>query len=172
MSSSFLTAGLFKIDYHTVMKPDEEIDDIIEYICNYLNKIKNQEHGGLKDFAEKSKLKQKNLSDFSNKYGRGSNPHFRTVYKALRTILNRTPIILEHVDINDIIILQIKRIRASDYVKTLDLFLEVFSNWEYASPAELAKVEGYLEMIRDRIIEVKDRPPAAPGALLSNSPET
>lgn len=64
---------------------------------------------------------------------------------------------------------KIKRIQASEYARIIELFLEVFSNWEYASPAELAKVEGYLEMIRDRIIEVKDQPPAAPGGLLSNS---
>lgn len=66
---------------------------------------------------------------------------------------------------------RIKRIQAGDYARTLELFAEVFSNWEHASPTELAKVEAYLEMIRDRIIESKDRQEAEPGGKLSNSGE-
>jgi len=64
---------------------------------------------------------------------------------------------------------KIKRVQASEYARIIELFLEVFSNWEFASPTELAKVEGYLEMIRDRIIEIKNRPLAESGGLLSNS---
>lgn len=64
---------------------------------------------------------------------------------------------------------RIKRIQASDYNRTLILFLEVFSNWEHANPSELAKVEAYLEMIRDRIIAARDQQPADPGGKLSNS---
>ena len=65
---------------------------------------------------------------------------------------------------------KIKRIQASDYARVLNLFLEVFSNWEYANPQRLTKIEGYLEAVKDEIVELKSQPPVEHGASSSNYP--
>ena len=156
------------------MKPDDEIDEIIIFITDHLNKIKTQEHGGLKGFARKAKLLQKNLSDFSNKYGKGSNPHFRTVYKALKVILGRTPIELStksDCNIDPLLAVKIRRIQDSDYRELFDLLVDVLKDYEFADPGQLAVIKGALEAVRATVLARKSQPPAGPGEKLLNSAE-
>lgn len=77
------------------MKMDPEIDRILEFIRDRLNELKTSKRGELTIIAKAIGLSQKNLADFSNKYGRGSNPQFRTTYKILRGLLERCPVELE-----------------------------------------------------------------------------
>lgn len=80
------------------MDTDKEVDEILAYIADRLNKLKLREFGDLKRFARSCGLSSKNMSDFSNKYGPGSNPQFRTVYKILRILLDRKPIVIDEDD--------------------------------------------------------------------------
>jgi hypothetical protein len=60
------------------MKMDPEIDRILAFIRDTLNGLKTSKRGELTIIAKAIGLSQKNLADFSNKYGPGSNPQFRT----------------------------------------------------------------------------------------------
>lgn len=77
------------------MKIDAEVDRILEFIRDTLNGLKTSKRGELTIIAKAIGLSQKNLADFSNKYGPGSNPQFRTTYKILRGLLERCPVELE-----------------------------------------------------------------------------
>jgi len=123
------------------------------------------------ELAEFCNTSQENLVRIFNKR-RGKNPERFTLNMALKLWegLGHPPeTLIADCNVEPLLAAKIKRIQASDYNHALQLFLEVFADWEYANPQELAKVEGYLEAIRDRIIEARDRPPAAPGESLSNS---
>lgn len=86
---------VMKTDKRVAMKIDAEVDRILAFIRDTLNPIKGEKWGGITRMAEASGLSQKNMADFSNKYGPGSNPQFRTTYKILRGILGRRPVDLE-----------------------------------------------------------------------------
>jgi DNA-binding phage protein len=79
-------------------KSDMEVDEILDFISSELNRIKAEDFGDLSKFAKEAGLTPKNMSDFSNKYGPGSNPQFRTVYKILKALLGRKPINLSKTD--------------------------------------------------------------------------
>lgn len=87
--------------YSGKMDYDKEVDEILEFISRELNRIKTSEFGELLRIARAAGLSPKNMSDFSNKYGPGSNPQFRTVYKILSVLLKRKPIVL-HENMADI----------------------------------------------------------------------
>jgi len=84
-----------KTDKRVAMKIDAEVDRILVFIRDTLNDLKVRKRGELTIIADAIGLSQKNLSDFSNKYGPGSSPQFRTTYKILRGILGRRPVDLE-----------------------------------------------------------------------------
>jgi SOS-response transcriptional repressor LexA len=77
------------------MKMDPEIDRILAFIRDTLNDLKTSKRGEITRIAKDIGLSQKNMADFSNKYGPGSDPQFRTTYKILRGILGRRPVDLE-----------------------------------------------------------------------------
>ena len=97
MSREKCTVQLVFFDYHTVMNIDDEIDQILAFIRDNLNDLKTNRRGEVTRIAKEIGLSQKNMADFSNKYGPGSNPEFRTTYKVLRGLLGRRPIDLEGV---------------------------------------------------------------------------
>lgn len=76
-------------------KLNAEVDRIMVFIRDTLNGYKTSKRGELTVIAKAIGLSQKNLADFSNKYGPGSNPQFRTTYKILRGLLGRRPVDLE-----------------------------------------------------------------------------
>ena len=77
------------------MKMDPEIDRILAFIRDTLNDLKTRKRGEITRIAKDTGLSQKNMADFSNKYGPGSDPQFRTTYKILRGLLGRRPVDLE-----------------------------------------------------------------------------
>ena len=74
---------------------DPEIDRILAFIRDTLNDLKTRKRGEITRIAKDTGLSQKNMADFSNKYGPGSDPQFRTTYKILRGLLGRRPVDLE-----------------------------------------------------------------------------
>ena len=76
---------------------DPEIDRILAFIRDRLNELKTSKRGEITRIAKDTGLSQKNMADFSNKYGPGSDPQFRTTYKILRGLLGRRPVDLEGV---------------------------------------------------------------------------
>ncbi|MFA5381844.1 MAG: S24 family peptidase [Candidatus Micrarchaeia archaeon] len=95
MSREKCTVQLDFFDYHAVMSVDDEIDQILVFIRDNLNYFKTNNRGELTRIAKEFSLSQKNMADFSNSYGPGSNPQFRTTYKILKRLLGRRPVDLE-----------------------------------------------------------------------------
>lgn len=64
---------------------------------------------------------------------------------------------------------RIKRIQEGEYAELLTLLINVLFDIAFVEDVrELAKVEGYLEAIYDRIVKLKDQRPAGCGEKLSN----
>ena len=133
-----------------------------------LIEIKLKEGFTLEQIGEMCDLTKTHISTLRSGK-RGANLTLNVALKIWEGLGNPPETLIIDCNVKPLLAEKIKRIQASDYAQVLNLFIEVFSDWEYASPRELGEIEGALKMIRNRIIEIKSQLPIKPGDLLSNS---
>lgn len=160
---------MLSIVYNLAM---EDIHPLFESIRRKILDLidqKNREGLSLEKIGELCGLTKTHISTLRSGK-RGANFSLNAALKIWTGLGHPPETLIADCNIEPILAKKIKQIQQGEYARLLALLVNILCDLEYVDDLrELAKVEGYLEAIWDRIVKLKDQQPAAPGEKLSNS---